>query len=474
MTKHSASRRWPATLGITALATVLGTVLALFVGAEVASAANVSGVSFSGSSQAAGATNTTWTIGLSTAGSPPSALGPGSSVTVTFASGFTVATMPPVTLGTGFSNCSSTATTTSSRVVTVTLASSGGTCSLPNGTAAQLTIGSVTNPTAGTYAASSFSAGTSKDNAASPLSAVVIFGTASKLAFTTQPAGTVSGTAFTTQPVVTVQDSGGRTVANDTSSVTLTITSGTGTAGASLTCTTNPKAAASGVASFAGCRIDKAGTGYTLTATDGTLTAAVSNSFTVGTGAAAKLAFTQNPAESAAGSAITPTVTVQLQDQFGNPVSAGGITVTLSSSAGPLDGGASATTSATGLASFGSAQINTAATGLTLTATSTGLTAATSGTFDVVVQVSNGIPLTDAAADAGSGVKTVSYYYCPGLIGTCANGTLIGSASTPGNSYLFTWTGQPANGAYRLVAVASDNVSNASSPSASIPIRIFN
>src|SRR4051794_30502169 len=101
MTIRSASRRWPATLGITALATVLGTVVALFVGAEIASAANVSGVSFSGSSQAAGATNTTWTIGFSTASSPPSALSSGSTVTVTFASGFTVATTPPVTLGTG-------------------------------------------------------------------------------------------------------------------------------------------------------------------------------------------------------------------------------------------------------------------------------------------------------------------------------------------------------------------------------------
>jgi hypothetical protein len=38
--------------------------------------------------------------------------------------------------------------------------------------------------------------------------------------------------------------------------------------------------AVAGVATFAGCRIDKAGT-YTLTATSGVLTAAVSNTVTI-------------------------------------------------------------------------------------------------------------------------------------------------------------------------------------------------
>lgn len=579
MTKHSASRRWPSTLGITALATVLGTVVALLAGAEVASAAALSNASFTGSSQAANATNTNWTVGFKTGNPSGSALASGDTVTVTFASGFAIpTTTPSVTLGAGFSNCTATASRTGTNPLAVTVTLAGGSCSLPSGTAAVLTIGSITNPAAGNYTNTSFLVRTTADNPASPTSNVVIFGTASKLAFTTQPPSTAaSGAAFSTQPVVTVQDSGGRTVTSDPSSVTLAIASGP--AGANLSCTNNPVAASSGVATFAGCKIDKAGA-YTLTATDGSLTSAVSNSVTVSAGAATKLAFTQQPpatgiagspltsfqvtvqdavgntvsatdtialsiatgpagatfaagsttsvaavagvatfsavklnavgsytftatdtsrtlttatsspatilsaaaasklvfvqgpTEVFAGSTFAPAITVQAQDQFGNPVA--GVTVTLSSSAGPLDAGASATTDSSGLASFGSAQINTAATGLTLTATSTGLTAATSGTFDVAVRVTNGIPLTDAAADTGSGVQTVSYYYCPGLTGACTNGTLIGTASTPGNGYLLSWTGQPANGAYRLVAVASDNVSNVSSPSASIPIRISN
>ena len=108
-----------------------------------------------------------------------------------------------------------------------------------------------------------------------------------KLAFTTQPSATnTAGTAFGTQPAVTVQDAFGNTVTTDTSSVTLAITSGTGTNGAALTCTANPKAAVAGVATFAGCQINLVGSGYTLTATDGSLTSAVSSALTVNAGTA--------------------------------------------------------------------------------------------------------------------------------------------------------------------------------------------
>jgi len=75
-----------------------------------------------------------------------------------------------------------------------------------------------------------------------------------------------------------------------TNSVTLIITA---TGGATLTCTANPVNAASGLAAFAGCSINKAGT-YTLTAAATGLTSAVSNSFSI-TDPATKLAFTRNP-----------------------------------------------------------------------------------------------------------------------------------------------------------------------------------
>jgi hypothetical protein len=70
-------------------------------------------------------------------------------------------------------------------------------------------------------------------------------------------------------------------VTTSTASIGLSITAGTGTSGALLTCTANPKAAALGVATFAGCKISKTGAGYTLTATSSGLASAVSSSVTI-------------------------------------------------------------------------------------------------------------------------------------------------------------------------------------------------
>jgi trimeric autotransporter adhesin len=127
----------------------------------------------------------------------------------------------------------------------------------------------------GTYTLTAASTGLT--NAVST-SFTITVGPATKLAFTTSPSSsTTHNVAFATQPVVTVQDAGGNTVTTSTASITLTITT---PAGATLACTTNPKAAVAGVDTFAGCKIDTAGT-YTLTATASGLSAATSNSFTI-------------------------------------------------------------------------------------------------------------------------------------------------------------------------------------------------
>ncbi len=56
-----------------------------------------------------------------------------------------------------------------------------------------------------------------------------------QVVFTTEPTGASKGVAFTTQPVVEVEDAFGDVVTSDSSStVTLAITPGTGTAGAKL------------------------------------------------------------------------------------------------------------------------------------------------------------------------------------------------------------------------------------------------
>ena len=108
-------------------------------------------------------------------------------------------------------------------------------------------------------------------------------GTAHQLAFTTEPAGATAGQALSPQPVVAIEDVAGRTVTTDMSPINLYITSGTGTAGAALTCTTNPLTPTLGVASFAGCAVSLPGSGYTLTAVDATDSLLVASaSFDVG------------------------------------------------------------------------------------------------------------------------------------------------------------------------------------------------
>jgi hypothetical protein len=196
---------------------------------------------------------------------------------------------------------------------------------------------------------------------------------------------------------------------------------------------------------------------------------------TVAAGPAAKLGFVQAPSDAFVGSAMTPAVTVQVQDQFGNPVSQSGVSVTLTPSAGTIASGASASTSGAGLATFSGITINATALGITLSASATGLSTATSSAFNVTVKVTTAsAALTDAASDAGAGVKSVAYYYCAGYVGACTSGTLIGNSTTSSGGYPVTWTGQPANGAYRVVAVGIDNVNNMSVASASIPVTIAN
>src|SRR5438552_2666626 len=143
------------------------------------------------------------------------------------------------------------------------------------------TLSSFTFKTAGTRTITAAATGlTSNTSANVPVNA----GTASKLVFTTSPSDSLTNIAFSTQPTVTVQDAYGNTATSSTANITLSITTGTGTPGAVLTCTTNPKAAVAGIDTFAGCRINLAGTGYQLHATASGLTAADSASFTINNG----------------------------------------------------------------------------------------------------------------------------------------------------------------------------------------------
>jgi hypothetical protein len=108
-------------------------------------------------------------------------------------------------------------------------------------------------------------------------SLTISVGAAAKLVVLNQPVGATAGSLFATQPSIRVTDLGGNTVTTDVSNVLLAVK----VPGAeSFTCTANPKPAIAGVANFAGCSINLAGT-YVLHATDGVLTVVDTASLTM-------------------------------------------------------------------------------------------------------------------------------------------------------------------------------------------------
>ena len=111
-------------------------------------------------------------------------------------------------------------------------------------------------------------------------------GAPAQLAFTLQPSTVTAGAAISPAVQATVQDAQGNTVTSSTDSISLAMTSGTGTNGAVLFGTLT-RTAVSGVATFNDLSIDKAGSGYTLIARTTSLTSATSASFTVDPGAVA-------------------------------------------------------------------------------------------------------------------------------------------------------------------------------------------
>ncbi len=273
--------------------------------------------------------------------------------------------------------------------------------------------GSTVNTTAGVVVSSAFN---------------ITAGAAAQLAFTTQPGGGTGGTAWTTQPAVTVQDAGGNTVTSSSASITLAI--GTNPSGGTLTCTSNPQSATSGVDTFAGCKIDKAGTGYTLTATSSGLTSATSNTFNITVGSAAQLAFTTQPGGGTGGTAWTTQPVVTVQDAGGNTVTTSSASITLAIGTNPGGGTLTCTTNpqnaSSGVDTFAGCNINKAGNGYTLTATSSGLTSATSNTFNITAGTATKVVFT---TQPGGGTGGTAWTTQPVVTVQDANGNTVTSSS---------------------------------------------
>ncbi|MGB2711420.1 MAG: hypothetical protein WBC33_07870 [Conexibacter sp.] len=234
----------------------------------------------------------------------------------------------------------------------------------------------------------------------------VTVGAVAQLAFTQQPAGAVAGAAFTTQPKVTAQDAGGNTVTSYAGTITLSITSGTGSAGATLdNCS---RSTSNGVATFSNCEIKKSGSGYQLHASDGTR-AADSAAFTVTPGAMASLSFTTQPSGGTGGTAFATQPVVTALDAEGNVATgySGTITLTIRTPGptGTLHGCSQSRSN--GVVTFSGCAIDEANTGYRLRAKD-GTPQVDSNTFDVTVGPLAQIAFTTqpSGATAGSAFTT--------------------------------------------------------------------
>lgn len=170
-------------------------------------------------------------------------------------------------------------------------------------------------------------------SAASAASGDVSIVSVVKLAFTTQPPSSVTaGTAMTVR--VQLQTTLG--VPIPTAGVSVTIAIGANPGGGSLAGVLTANTDATGVATFSGLSIAKAGAGYSLVASSAGYSGAVSTSFTITPATATQLVLTtQTPVTGvASATASVGPITVERRDTYGNPATAGSTTVTLTAGSG--------------------------------------------------------------------------------------------------------------------------------------------
>jgi hypothetical protein len=306
--------------------------------------------------------------------------------------------------------------------------------------------------------------------AATTSSVTVVAAAATQWVISTQPPASVTaGNPFGL--VVTAQDSFGNTATGFSGSVTVSILANPGgaTLGGTLT-----RTATAGVVSFNDLTLNKTAAGYTMLATASGLPPAPSNPITVDPGAAAQLVVSTQPPENiVAGSSFS--LTVAVEDSFGNLVTTASNNVTLSLATNPGGatlGGTITAIPSNGLVAFNGLMVNKPGAGYTLTAASPGLTTGATAAFNVSPAGQPQWVVTTqppASATAGSAVSmTVTAEDGLGNVETTYNGsvtlalganpggaTLSGTLTATASAGVATFTGlglDKAAGGYTLVA----------------------
>ena len=207
------------------------------------------------------------------------------------------------------------------------------------------------------------------------------------LAIRQQPTNANAGDVITPAVRVATVNSLGNTVTSGNAQVTLSIMTGSGTAGASLGGTRTVQAV-NGEATFSNLRIDSVGAGYQLVATAPNLTPDTSSAFSITAGATARLSFVTQPSGAVAGQALNPAPRVAILDAAGNLVTGATTVVALyitagTGSPGAVLGGNTTVAASGGIATFSNVNVSAAGSGYTLTAAASGLASDVSSSFSI-------------------------------------------------------------------------------------------
>ena len=304
----------------------------------------------------------------------------------TVQSGVTLAQQPIVAVEDSGGNI----VTSSNLTVTATFTAGGVSLNNFNATAANgqaafsgLALNALAGPYTLTFSAAGLTSAVSN-------TITVSVGPATTLVITTQPSTTVAtGVAFAQQPVVKIEDSGGNVVTSNYSTVTASLTTGTGTLAH------NTANAVAGTATFNGLAVTAAVGTYTLTFSDSGFSSVVSTSFSISSGPATKLVITTAPSSTAlSGVALSVQPVLTVEDAAGNVVTSDTSTVTARITNGGVSLTNGAKTAVNGVAIFSGLAINASVGTYTLTFTDGNLTAAVTGYIAVSAGPATGLAVT--------------------------------------------------------------------------------
>ena len=225
---------------------------------------------------------------------------------------------------------------------------------------------------------------------------------ASQLVYAGQPLDATAGVFLSPSVRVEARDA----FDNVDTAFTGTITVALGAnPGASTLSGTLAVPAVAGVATYGDLSLNRVGVGYTLVAS-ATAMNATSAPFDITPAAAASVGFVVQPSNTPAGQFVTPAVSVEARDPFGNRATsfAGAVTLALGNNPGPSTLSGTLTQPATaGLASFGDLRLDRTAMGYTLTAAATSLGGATSVSFNVTPGAASTLVFAIQPSDAVAG-----------------------------------------------------------------------